>query len=144
MLRLKLTYRLPMLSTRLRQTNTDIGRCFKRVIWWWRICGIVDSLVFMPSWKSESTIHFIWHKYINDKTYVLQLLDNWNIPHTFNVTHLFAYHSNDEELYQTNSRMRGFDVGWLCITGRISSEGHNLGYRCLFSTCNWCKENLRF
>ena len=62
MLRFELTWRLPMLSTRLRQTSIDVRRCFRRVIWWWRICGVVDPLVFMPSWNSESTVHFTWHQ----------------------------------------------------------------------------------
>lgn len=45
---------------------------------------------------------------INDNAYVLQLLNNWNISHTFNVADLFAYHPDDEELYEPNSRMSSF------------------------------------
>lgn len=45
---------------------------------------------------------------INDNTYVLQLPDNWNISHTFNVANLFEYHPDDEELYEPNSRTSSF------------------------------------
>ena len=45
---------------------------------------------------------------INDSTYTLQLPNNWNISHTFNMANLFAYHPYDEELYEPNFRMSSF------------------------------------
>lgn len=69
---------------------------------------------------------------------MLQLLNNWNISYTFNVADLFAYHPDDEELYEPNSRMssfqrRGTYVGWLYITSEIHSGEHNLGHVSVFS-----------
>lgn len=52
---------------------------------------------------------------------------------------LFAYHPDDEELYDPNSRMsfffqrRGTYVGWLYITSGIHSGEHNLGQVSVFS-----------
>lgn len=40
--------------------------------------------------------------------YVLQLLDDWNISHTFNMIDLFEYHPDVEEMYEPNSRMNSF------------------------------------
>lgn len=45
---------------------------------------------------------------INDNAYVLQLPFIWNISRTFNVVELFEYHSDDEMLYELNSRMSSF------------------------------------
>ena len=45
---------------------------------------------------------------INDNAYVVQLPDNWNISHTFNVADLFKYNPDDEALYEPNSRMSSF------------------------------------
>ena len=42
--------------------------------------------------------HVAWK--INDNAYVLQLSDNWNTSHTFNVVGLFSYHPDGEELYE--------------------------------------------
>lgn len=41
---------------------------------------------------------------INDNAYMLELPDNCNIYHTFNMTDLFKYHHNDEKLYQRLTR----------------------------------------
>lgn len=45
---------------------------------------------------------------INDNSYVLQLLDNWNISHTFNMADLFEYHLDDEELYEPKLKSSSF------------------------------------
>lgn len=43
-----------------------------------------------------------------DNAYVLQLRDNWNISHIFNVADLFEYRLDDEDLYEPNSRISSF------------------------------------
>ena len=41
---------------------------------------------------------------INDNAYVLQLPNNWNISHIFNVADFFKYHPDNKALYKPNSR----------------------------------------
>lgn len=45
---------------------------------------------------------------INDNTYLLQLPDDWNISHIFNLVDLSEYHPDYEELCEPNSRMSSF------------------------------------
>ena len=72
------------------------------VIWWWRICGEIVSLVFALNLENRKYILFCVAQKINENAYVLQLLDNWNISYTFNVTDLLEYHPDDEALYKLN------------------------------------------
>lgn len=58
--------------------------------------------------EKEKYVPFRAKRKINDNAYVLQLRDNWNISHTFNVADLFEYHLDDEELYEPNSRTSSF------------------------------------
>lgn len=47
-------------STKLMQTSIGARRYFRREIWWWHICGVINFLGFISNWGSESMDYFVW------------------------------------------------------------------------------------
>lgn len=77
----------------------DLVMAYLQYNWFFGIHAKLEKKKYNPfcmAWK------------INDSTYTLQLPNNWNISHTFNMANLFAYHPYDEELYEPNFRMISF------------------------------------
>lgn len=126
----------------LMRTNIEARKCFRMVIYWWCICGEVVFLVFELNWRSTSVERFVWH----GRVMTMVICPSYQIIGILSyiqVAELFKYHLDDKALYKANTRMSSFpSVGWLHVTSRVPSRGHNLCYRCLFEAYNISFQSL--